>query len=64
MALVTLGPRMCKDKLMQAIGRMRQLETQRLLFAATQDVMDKVQAATSVLAILPAGAPGAPSKGV
>ena len=44
-ALLTLGPNMCKDKLMQAAGRMRQLELgeQRLVFAATLEVITQVR---------------------
>ena len=43
-AVLTLGPKMCKDKLMQAAGRMRQLENgQRLLFIALDDVISRIQ---------------------
>jgi len=50
-AVVTLGPRMCKDKLMQAAGRMRLLgKHQRLILCGAEDVShsivrDAVQAA-------------------
>jgi hypothetical protein len=45
-AVLTLGPRMGKDKLMQAAGRMRQLERgQRLLLTAQRDVHDAICAA-------------------
>jgi hypothetical protein len=43
-ALVTVGPRMCKDKLMQAAGRMRLLDKgQTLLFAGTAEVTRKIR---------------------
>jgi hypothetical protein len=49
-AMVTLGPKMNKDKLMQAAGRMRQLgEGQTLLLVAAQDVIDSIQSTTSHL---------------
>eukprot|EP00198_Chlamydomonas_reinhardtii_P007687 XP_001697024.1 predicted protein [Chlamydomonas reinhardtii] len=42
-ALLTLGPRVCKDKLMQAAGRLRQLgRGQALRFAATADIAARV----------------------
>jgi hypothetical protein len=38
-ALLTLGPGMCRDKLMQAAMRMRQLEqSQSLILVATSEV--------------------------
>ncbi|KAG2441635.1 hypothetical protein HXX76_003254 [Chlamydomonas incerta] len=41
--LLTLGPRVCKDKLMQAAGRLRQLgRSQALHFAATADIAARV----------------------
>ena len=41
--LLTLGPRVCKDKLMQAAGRLRQLSRgQALRFAATADIAARV----------------------
>ncbi|KAG2451920.1 hypothetical protein HYH02_003695 [Chlamydomonas schloesseri] len=41
--LLTLGPRVCKDKLMQAAGRLRQLgRGQALCFAATTDIATHV----------------------
>ena len=43
-AVLTLGPDMCKDKLMQAAGRMRMLEHgQQLLLVAGNDVASKVR---------------------
>ncbi|KXZ49831.1 hypothetical protein GPECTOR_19g282 [Gonium pectorale] len=43
--LLTLGPGACKDKVMQAAGRLRQLgRGQRLRFAATPDVTAKIAA--------------------
>ncbi|KAG2455049.1 hypothetical protein HYH02_000874 [Chlamydomonas schloesseri] len=53
--LLTLGPRVCKDKLMQAAGRLRQLgRGQALRFAATVDIAQRVFAAAGA----PAPAPG------
>ena len=44
-ALLTLGPRMGKDKLMQAAGRLRQLDRgQSLLLTALRDVHDAILA--------------------
>lgn len=44
--LLTLGPYMCKDKLMQGAGRLRQLACgQRLTFVAPQDVYQQIKAA-------------------
>ncbi len=41
--LVTLGPKCCKDKLMQAAGRLRQLgRGQTLRFVGTKDITDKI----------------------
>jgi hypothetical protein len=43
-AVLTLGPRMCKDKFMQAAGRLRKLgRGQKLIVAATGDVMSQVR---------------------
>jgi hypothetical protein len=48
LALVTIGPNMLKDKLMQAIGRMRLLFAgQKLCFVGTCEVTDKIEAALS-----------------
>jgi hypothetical protein len=42
-ALLTIGPKMCKDKLMQAAGRMRQLEQgQSLVMAGTEFLFDEI----------------------
>ena len=42
-AVLTLGPNMCKDKLMQAAGRMRQLEQgQKVVMIALDDVTAKI----------------------
>ena len=42
-ALLTVGPKMCKDKLMQAAGRMRQLDKQQsIAFVGTQEVSDNI----------------------
>ncbi|EFJ48407.1 hypothetical protein VOLCADRAFT_91060 [Volvox carteri f. nagariensis] len=58
--LLTLGPSVCKDKLMQAAGRLRQLgRGQRLHFAAPPDVTAKVRR----LSGLPAAEPGADGAG-
>jgi hypothetical protein len=39
MAILTLGPKCCKDKLMQAAGRMRQLDSgQSLMLVALEDI--------------------------
>jgi hypothetical protein len=41
--LVTLGPRMTKDKLMQGIGRLRLLDrTQRLVLVGNEDVTNQI----------------------
>ena len=43
-AVLTLGPQMCKDKLMQAAGRMRMLEHgQKLVLMATKDASSKIK---------------------
>ena len=43
-AILTLGPRMCKDKFMQAVGRLRKLgKGQKLIIAGTSDVMAQVK---------------------
>jgi Protein of unknown function (DUF3638)/Protein of unknown function (DUF3645) len=43
-ALLTLGKKMCKDKFMQAAGRMRKLgHGQKLIIVAMKDVMDQVK---------------------
>jgi len=43
LAVLTLGPKMCKDKLVQAAGRMRQLGSgQRLVLAAQDEVHDAI----------------------
>ena len=43
-AILTLGPLMCKDKLMQAAGRMRMLEHgQKLLLMAAEDVTSQIK---------------------
>ena len=43
-AVLTLGPDMCKDKLMQAAGRMRMLEHGQMLhLLATEDVLSKIK---------------------
>ena len=43
-AILTLGPQMCKDKLMQAAGRMRMLEHgQKLVLMAAKDVSSKIK---------------------
>jgi hypothetical protein len=45
LAVLTLGPKMCKDKFMQAAGRMRQLEAgQKIHIVAQDDVDDSIQA--------------------
>ena len=42
-ALLTIGPGMCKDKLMQALGRMRKLDKgQSILLYAPDDVKNKI----------------------
>jgi hypothetical protein len=53
--LLTLGPGLCKDKLMQAAGRMRQLERgQALALVFTQDIESKIRTANPSLAqVLP-----------
>jgi hypothetical protein len=44
LAVVTVGTRMCKDKLMQAAGRMRRLtEGQKLVFAVSSDVVVQIR---------------------
>ena len=48
-AVLTLGPNMCKDKLMQAAGRMRQLESgQKLLIIAPDDVITKIRSVNNL----------------
>ena len=48
-AVLTLGPDMCKDKLMQAAGRMRQLESgQKLLIIAPDDVITKIRSVNNL----------------
>ena len=48
-AVLTLGPNMCKDKLMQAAGRMRQLESgQKLLIIAPDDVITKIRSTNNL----------------
>ena len=43
-AVLTLGPDMCKDKLMQAAGRMRMLEHgQKIHMVATEDLASKIR---------------------
>ena len=43
-AIVTVGPGMCKDKLMQAAGRMRMLgRSQTLSFTGTEDISAQIQ---------------------
>ena len=49
-ALVTVGPDMCKDKIMQAAGRMRKLMLgQKLIFAVPAELVSKVRAAVNHL---------------
>lgn len=43
-ALLTLGPSMCTDTLLQAAGRLRQLQTQRLVLAAPHNIWLRLQA--------------------
>lgn len=46
-ALLTLGPRMCKDKLMQAAGRMRSLSRgQSLVLTGTEFLFDEIREVT------------------
>ncbi|GLC35648.1 hypothetical protein PLESTM_000350400 [Pleodorina starrii] len=55
--LLTLGPGVCKDKLMQAAGRLRQLgRGQRLRFAAAVDITAKIR---QLSGLLPEHAPAA-----
>eukprot|EP00038_Savillea_parva_P003371 m.124697 g.124697 ORF g.124697 m.124697 type:complete len:1973 (+) comp11157_c2_seq1:733-6651(+) len=42
LAVLTLGPHIAKDKLMQAAGRLRQLHTQRLVVTALPDVHNQL----------------------
>lgn len=43
-AMLTLGPKMCKDKLMQAAGRLRKLDGgQKLLFALPSEVANQIK---------------------
>ena len=43
MAVLTVGPAMCKEKLMQAAGRMRKLDRgQKLLFAVPPELVPKI----------------------
>jgi hypothetical protein len=46
-AVLTLGPMMVKDKLMQAAGRLRKLDTQRLLLTSMRDVHIQLEAAAA-----------------
>ena len=49
-AVLTLGPNMCKDKLMQAAGRMRQLENgQKLLVIAPGDVIEAIRSINNLI---------------
>lgn len=41
-AVLTLGPHMTKDKLMQAAGRLRKLRTQSLVLTALPDIHDQI----------------------
>ena len=44
MAILTVGPDMCKEKLMQAAGRMRKLDRgQKLLFAVPPELASKIR---------------------
>ena len=44
MAVLTIGPDMCKEKLMQAAGRMRKLDRgQRLLFTVPPELVPKIR---------------------
>eukprot|EP00037_Helgoeca_nana_P031742 m.409107 g.409107 ORF g.409107 m.409107 type:complete len:3050 (+) comp28456_c0_seq1:346-9495(+) len=47
LAVLTLGPRMPKDKLMQAAGRLRKLQSQRLIVTALPDVHDQIHTSVS-----------------
>ena len=48
-AVLTLGPQMCKDKLMQAAGRMRMLEHGQLIhLLATQDVVSRIRSSNNL----------------
>lgn len=40
--MLTLGSKICKDKFMQAAGRMRKLDTQNLIYAGTLEVTNKI----------------------
>ena len=45
MAILTVGPDMCKEKLMQAAGRMRKLDRgQKLIFAVPPELAPKIRA--------------------
>ena len=49
MAIVTIGPAMCKDKIMQALGRMRQLDRgQGVLFLVPPELGPKICAASKL----------------
>ena len=44
LAMLTLGPNMCKSKFMQAAGRMRQLDKkQKIIFIATKEISTKIR---------------------
>ena len=59
--LLTLGPDMCKDKLMQAAGQLRQLgQGQGLHFAASADVVAKICACNGLRDLAGAAAGGTP----
>ena len=48
-AVLTLGPNMCKDKLMQAAGRMRMLEHgQKLCLYATEEIVSKIRSVSNL----------------
>ena len=50
MGLLTLGPSMCKSKLMQAAGRMRQLDKkQTVIFIATEEIAKKIRNVNNIL---------------
>lgn len=53
-ALLTIGPKMCKDKLMQAAGRMRQLQQgQSLVMAGTEFLFDEIMDAQDAQQVTP-----------
>lgn len=48
--LLTLGPNCCKDKLMQAVGRLRQLDRgQTLTFVGTSDITEKIRKLNDII---------------